>query len=126
MKSIAELEAIQKKTLDSVNLRKEHEESTWVVVGMATCGIAAGARPVLLKCIEEVQKCGLANVVVSQTGCVDMCGQEPIVQVIRPGEKKVTYVQVREDMVSRIISEHIVNGTPVSDYATGCSECNCQ
>ena len=80
MKSIAELEAIKKKVLDSVNLRKEREDGVRVVVGMATCGIAAGARPVMTALLEEAQKRNLSNVVIEQTGCIGMCALEPIVE----------------------------------------------
>ena len=121
MKTLAELEAIRQKTLDSVNLRREHE-GTRVVVGMATCGIAAGARPVMLKFLEEIQKRNLQNVTVSQTGCIGMCRLEPMLDVIMPGKEKVTYVKVTPDMVPRIVAEHIVNGRPVEEYTITAAE----
>ena len=117
MKSLAELEAIRQKTLDKVVMRKEHDsDAIRVVVGMATCGIAAGARPVMLKFVEELQKRGLDNVTVSQTGCIGMCRLEPMVDVLVPGKDKVTYVNLKADMVPRIVAEHIVNGRPVEEY----------
>lgn len=118
MKSLAELEAIRQKTLDQVNLRKEHE-GTRVVVGMATCGIAAGARPVLLAFMDEVAKRGLKDVTVAQTGCIGMCRLEPMVEVTLPGQDKVTYVKLDADMVPRIVTEHLVNGKPVMEYTIG-------
>ena len=121
MKSLADLEAIRQRTLDKVNLRREHE-GTRISVGMATCGIAAGARPVMLKFLEEIQKRNLQNVTVSQTGCIGMCRLEPMLDVIMPGKEKVTYVRVNPDMVPRIVAEHIVNGRPVQEYTIGAAE----
>ena len=123
MKSLAELEAIRKQTLSKINLRKEDEaEATRVVVGMATCGIAAGARPVMLSFMDEIAKRELQNVTVSQTGCIGMCRLEPMVDVITPGKEKVTYVHVKPEMVPRIVAEHIVNGRPVAEYTIGAAE----
>ena len=122
MKSLAELQAIRNKMMDRVNMRKDDNVDTRVVVGMATCGIAAGARPVMLKFLEEVQKRNLNNVTVSQTGCIGMCRLEPMLDVIMPGKEKVTYVKVNPDMVSRIVAEHIVNGRPVQEYTIGAAE----
>ena len=93
MKSLADLEAIRQRTLDKVNLRREHE-GTRISVGMATCGIAAGARPVLLAFMDEINKRGLLDVTVAQTGCIGMCRLEPIVEISVPGKEKVTYVKV--------------------------------
>ena len=122
MKSLAELQAIREKTLNRINLRKEEGEATRVVIGMATCGIAAGARPVMLSFVEEVEKRQLHHVTVSQTGCVGMCRLEPMVDVIVPGQEKVTYVHVKPEMVPRIVAEHIVNGRPVAEYTIGAAE----
>lgn len=124
MKSLAELKAIRDKMQNTVGLRKEDadEQATRVVVGMATCGIAAGARPVMLKFLEEIQKRNLQNVTVSQTGCIGMCRLEPMLDVIMPGKEKVTYVRVNPDMVPRIVAEHIVNGRPVQEYTIGAAE----
>ena len=122
MKSIADLEAIRQKTLERVAYRKEADNDIRVVVGMATCGIAAGARPVMLAFLDEIKKRNLNNVVVSQTGCIGMCRLEPMVDVIVPGSGKVTYVKLNPDMVPRIVTEHIVNGNPVMDYTIGAAE----
>lgn len=119
MKSIAELEAIKKKVLDDVNLRKERKDGVRVVVGMATCGIAAGARPVMTAFIEECAKRRLHNVVVEQTGCIGLCRLEPIVEVFVPGEEKVTYVKITPEKVAKIVSDHIVNGKAVDEYTIG-------
>ena len=119
MKSVQELEAIRKRALETVNIRRDRGTGTRIVVGMATCGIAAGARPVLLAMMDEVAKRSLSDVTVSQTGCIGVCRLEPIVEVYRPGEDKVTYVKVGPEMVSRIVAEHIVNGKPVREYTIG-------
>ncbi len=124
MKTIEELDAIRKKALESVNLRKDRKDGTRVVVGMATCGIAAGARPVLLAMLDEVHKRNLKDVTVTQTGCIGVCRLEPIVEVYCPGEEKVTYVKVDPDMVPRIVAEHIVNGTPLREFTIGHHEDN--
>ena len=123
MKSLAELEAIRQKTLERINLRKDDEnERVRVVVGMATCGIAAGARPVMLSFMEEAQKRGLSHVTVSQTGCIGMCRLEPMVDVYLPGKEKVTYVHMNPEKVARVVAEHIVNGRPVVEYTIGATE----
>ena len=123
MKSLAELQAIREKTLNRINLRKEEEgETTRVVIGMATCGIAAGARPVMLAFMEEINKRGLNHVTVSQTGCIGMCRLEPMVDVITPGNEKVTYVHMTPEKVGRVVAEHIVNGRPVEEYTIGAAE----
>ena len=122
MKSLAELQAIREKMQSRVNMRSEDSNAIRVVVGMATCGIAAGARPVMLAFMDEIQKRQLAHVTGSQTGCVGMCRLEPMVDVIVPGQEKITYVHVKPDMVPRIVAEHIVNGRPVQEYTIGAAE----
>ena len=124
MKSLAELEAIRQRTLDKVSMRKDAEEGVRVVVGMATCGIAAGARPVMLAFMEEINKRKLTNVTVSQTGCIGVCRLEPMVDVYVPGQEKVTYVKLTPEMVPRIVTEHIVNGRAVEEYTVGAAEAN--
>ena len=122
MKSLADLQAIRAKTLENINMRKEDEIAARVIVGMATCGIAAGARPVMLKFLEEIKDRDLQHVTVSQTGCIGMCRLEPMVDVILPGQEKVTYVKVKPDMVDRIVTEHLIGGTPVAEYTIGAAE----
>ncbi len=119
MKSLADLEAIRKQMLDKVTLRKEDENSVRIVVGMATCGIAAGARPVMNSFMEEVAKRKLEHVTVSQTGCIGMCRLEPIVEVFEPGKEKVTYVKMTAEKAAKVVAEHIVNGNVVSEYTVG-------
>jgi NADP-reducing hydrogenase subunit HndB len=118
MKSLAELKAIKEKMQNNVQLRGVEDENSVirVVVGMATCGIAAGARPVLNKFLDEVQTRGLKNVVVTQTGCIGVCRLEPIVEVIAPTGEKTTYVKMTEDKVAKVVHEHIVNNKIVDEY----------
>lgn len=119
MKSLAELAAIRARMIEQVNLRKDDNIDTRIVVGMATCGIAAGARPVMLEFIEELRRRGIENVTVAQTGCVGMCRLEPIVEVYVKDQDKVTYVHMTPDKVARVVNDHIVNGRPVEEYTIG-------
>lgn len=123
MKTLAELENIRRQTLERINLRKESKDETVrVVVGMATCGIAAGARPVMAAFMEEAGRRGLSGVQVTQTGCIGMCRLEPMADVVMPGQEKVTYVHLTPDKARRIVAEHIVNGNPVAEYTIGAVE----
>ena len=122
MKSLEELKALRESMQSKMNLRKEDSDTIRVVVGMATCGIAAGARPVLNAFVEEVGKRNLKNVQVTQTGCIGVCRLEPIVEVYVPGQEKVTYVKMTPDKVPAIVSEHLVNGRVVHDYTIGAAE----
>ena len=124
MKSLEELAAIRDKMKQTVNTREAAHDSTRVVVGMATCGIAAGARPVMLAFMDEIAKRHLDHVTVSQTGCAGMCRLEPMVDVYVPGQEKVTYVKLTPEMVPRIVTEHIVNGRAVEEYTIGAAEAN--
>ena len=122
MKSLADLEAIRKQMLEKVTLRKEGDDEIRIVVGMATCGIAAGARPVMNAFMEEVAKRKLANVTIAQTGCIGMCRLEPIVEVYNPGEEKVTYVKMTPDKAAKVVAEHIVNNQVVAEYTVGANQ----
>ncbi|MBQ7138332.1 MAG: (2Fe-2S) ferredoxin domain-containing protein [Clostridia bacterium] len=119
MKSLAELQAIRNRMIEQVNMRKDDNIDTRIVVGMATCGIAAGARPVMLEFVEELKRRGLENVTVAQTGCIGMCRLEPMVEVYVKDQEKVTYVHMSPDKVARVVTEHIVNGRPVDEYTIG-------
>ena len=119
MKSLAELQEIRNRAINQVNLRQDREDGIRVVVGMATCGIAAGARPVLNAFMQEVDKRNLLNVTVTQTGCIGMCRLEPIVEVYVPGEEKVTYVRMTEEKAARVVAEHIINNKPVTEFTVG-------
>ena len=119
MKSLAELQAIKERTLNAMTARNDSEDATRIVVGMATCGIAAGARPVMNAFTEELARRALKGVTVSQTGCIGMCQYEPIVEVFVPGQEKVTYVQMSEEKVAKVVNDHIVNGNIVTEYTVG-------
>ena len=116
MKSLAELQAIKNKMRDKVVLR-EGSNNIRVVVGMATCGIAAGARPVLNAFVEGVSNAGLADkVMVSQTGCIGVCQFEPVVEIFEAGKEKVTYVKMTPEKAAEVIEKHLKGGAPVSEY----------
>ncbi len=119
MKSLAELKAIRDKMQSAVNVRDGEENKIRVVIGMATCGIAAGARPVLAAFTEEVAKRNLSNVAVTQTGCIGLCQYEPIVEVYTPDGEKTTYIKMTADKVARVVTDHLVNGNVVSEYTIG-------
>ena len=116
MKTIAELQALRDKAREKMTVREGTHDGTRIVVGMATCGIAAGARPVLNAFVDEVAKRHLNQVAVVQTGCIGMCQFEPIVEVLVPGQEKVTYGKVTPEKVARIVADHLVNGNPVAEY----------
>ncbi|BEP28465.1 (2Fe-2S) ferredoxin domain-containing protein [Helicovermis profundi] len=121
MKSLEELAKIRENARQKVGLR-EDGKGTRIVVGMATCGISAGARPVLAALVEEVNKRWLTDVEVTQTGCIGVCRLEPIVEVYKDGKEKVTYVEMTEEKARKIIAEHIVNGKVVTEYTIGAVE----
>ena len=120
MKSIEELMAIRDKTRKNMTVREDTGDSKIrVVVGMATCGIAAGARPVLNAFVDEIAKRDVKGVSVQQTGCIGMCQYEPIVEVTEPGKEKVTYVKMTHEKAVRVVNDHIVNGNPVAEFTVG-------
>lgn len=119
MKSLEELKAIRDKVKNNVTLREENGDNIRVVVGMATCGIAAGARPVLNAFTEEVAKRNLNNVTVTQTGCIGICQYEPVVEVIGVDGQKTTYVKMTADKVAKVVTDHLVNGNVVGEYTIG-------
>ena len=119
MKSLAELEQIRNKMAAKINVRTETDGDIRIVVGMATCGIAAGARPVLAAMMEEIEKRGLTNAYVTQTGCVGMCKYEPIVEVYDADGTKTTYIKMDAAKAVRVINEHVVNGNVVAELTIG-------
>ena len=121
MKSLAELQALREEMKNKIGIRHDSDTGIRIVVGMATCGIAAGARPVLAAFTDEVAKRGLTHVSVGQTGCIGICQYEPVVEVYEPGKEKVTYVKVTSQMVPTIVCQHSVNGSPVTEYTIGAS-----
>lgn len=121
MKSLEELKKLREESINNMEMRNTDKEIR-VVVGMATCGIAAGARPVLNSFVEEIDKRNIKNVEVVQTGCIGMCTYEPIVEIFVPNKEKVTYVHVDAEKVKRIVAQHLVNGNVVKEYTVGLVE----
>lgn len=121
MKTIEEINAIKAKMQAQLNMRSsiDSDSDIRIVVGMATCGIAAGARPVINAFVDEITKRNLKNVKVTQSGCLGMCKLEPMVEVYMPGKEKITYIKVTPDSVKKIVADHIVNGNPVIEYVIG-------
>ena len=122
MKSLEELMAIKKKMQDKVSVRTSNG-STRIVVGMATCGIAAGARPVLNAFVEGVSEAGLSeDVIVTQTGCIGICQYEPVVEVFEKDREKTTYVKMTAEKAKEVIEKHIKGGSPVTEYTIGATQ----
>lgn len=116
MKTLEELKAIREKMQGQVGLRSEDSSQTRVVVGMATCGIASGARPVLSALSDAVQSRNLTNIAVTQTGCIGLCQFEPIVEVMEPGKDKVTYVKMTPEKAMEVLEQHLIRGQVVAKY----------
>ena len=117
MKSLAELQAIRDRAKMAVNVRENSEAKTRVLVGMATCGIASGARPVLNALSNLVQEKGLTDKIsVTQTGCIGLCQYEPIVEVMEPGKPKVTYIKMNADKAAEVVERHLIGGHIVEEY----------
>ena len=119
MKSLADLEKIKERALEKMRVRRGEGDVPTMVVGMATCGIAAGARATLHAIMDELAKRELSHVIVSQTGCLGMCDQEPLVEVALPGQSRVTYGRVDPARARQIISSHLVNGKPMGQWIVG-------
>lgn len=116
MKSLAELAAIRDKMKDKVVLR-EGTGDIRVVVGMATCGIAAGARPVLNTFVEAINDADLSSkVTVTQTGCIGICQYEPVVEIYEADKEKVTYVKMTPEKAAEVVEKHLKGGKVVADY----------
>ena len=119
MKSLAELQAIKNKMADRVSVRTS-SGNTRIVVGMATCGIAAGARPVLNAFVEGISEAGLSNdVIVTQTGCIGICQYEPVVEIFEAGKDKVTYVKMNAEKAQEVIEKHLKGGHVIGEYTIG-------
>ena len=107
MKSLEELKAIRERMQGEIGVRKADANETRVVVGMATCGIASGARPVLNRLAELVREKGLNDVIVTQAGCIGLCQYEPIVEVFAPGKEKVTYIKMRGLILAKYTLQNV-------------------
>ena len=119
MKSLAELQALREKARANMGIRSDVENATRVVVGMATCGIAAGARPVLSALVEEIAKESFENIIVSQTGCIGICQYEPVVEVFAPNGDKTTYVKMTPERILKVVHQHLKTGEPVVEFTIG-------
>lgn len=115
MINIQDLENIKLKNAEKINQGK-NRKTTRIVVGMSTCGIAAGAEPVYDAIVDEVAKLGLRNVTVVKTGCIGVCRLEPIVEVLKPGEEKVTYIKMSPFKGRRVVASHVLAGAVIDDY----------
>ena len=117
MKSLAELKAIRDRAKADLDLRKENPNAARVLVGMATCGIAAGARPVLNAFVEEIAKRGLTNdITVTQTGCIGVCQYEPVVEIFEADKEKVTYIKMTPEKAAEVVEKHLKGGKVISEY----------
>jgi len=115
VKSLDDLKKIREEALKKQQL-KETSGKTEVIVGMGTVGIAAGARETLKAILDKIESDNLSDIIVRQTGNIGLDSFEPIVQVLLPGQEKVTYGKVNPEMARRIIDEHVVGGKVVTDY----------
>ena len=122
MKTLAELQAIRDKAREKMTVRDNNEEATRVVVGMATCGIAAGARPVLNAFTEEVARRELSGVTVTQTGCIGICQYEPVVEIYEKDKEKVTYVKMTPEKAAEVIEKHVKGGNVITEYTIGAAK----
>ena len=118
MKSLAELTAIKEKMHDKIILR-EDQGTMRIVIGMATCGIASGARPVLTTLSDAVANKQVKDVAVTQTGCIGLCQYEPIVEVFQPGKEKVTYVKMTPEKALEVVDKHLIGGNVITEYTIG-------
>ena len=117
MKTIADIKAIRDKMQAQIVVRdREVTNETRIIVGMATCGISAGARPVFNTLMDEVANRQIKNVKVVRTGCLGMCRLEPIVEVLEPGKEKITYCRVTPAKAKEIIEKHIIGGDICTQY----------
>jgi len=117
IKNLEDLRKIKESCGDLTSTRSTSAKT--IVVGMGTCGIAAGAREIMNEIMKELQKRGIKDVSVQTTGCIGMCQKEPLVDVIISGKERITYGNVSREDVQRIIAEHVVNGRIVEDLAVG-------
>jgi NADP-reducing hydrogenase subunit HndB len=124
MKSLEELKALRDKARENMGMREDNPDATRVVVGMATCGIAAGARPVMTAFLEEVAKEKPANpalndIIVGQTGCVGICQYEPVVEIFEQDKGKTTYIKMTPEKAVKVVHQHLIGGNIVSEYTIG-------
>lgn len=117
MKTLEDLKALREKLKSDIKIRQN--EGTKIIIGMGTCGIAAGAREVMTAVLDELAVRKLNDVRVQQTGCIGMCEKEVLVDIVRPNEPRITYGKVKPADVKRIIADHVVNGRIIEDLVVG-------
>lgn len=113
MKSLEELRELRKKVEKNIKIR-EQSNNTKLIIGMGTCGIAAGAREILKSVLEEIEKRDL-DIEVTQTGCIGMCEKEPLMDVKLPGKDRITYGNLKKEDIKKIIVNHVINGNIVEE-----------
>ncbi|HHV81105.1 MAG TPA: (2Fe-2S) ferredoxin domain-containing protein [bacterium] len=121
MKSLEDLKRIREQAQAQIKLRTQ-EANTKIIVGMGTCGIAAGARETLMAILDELSKRNIQDVVVTQTGCVGLCEYEPLVNVVKPGQPKITYMKVTPERARQIVASHIVNDQIINEWVLSTEE----
>lgn len=114
-KTIAEINEIRDRMRAEI-ITRENTDITRVVVGMATCGLSAGAKPVYETLCEEVKARGLNKVEVTMAGCLGMCKLEPIVEIYIPKQDKITYIHMNAEKAKNVVESHLVGGKVVEDY----------
>ena len=115
IKSLEELKRVREEALQKKQM-KAAAGNVQVIVAMGTCGIAAGARDTMKSILNFIETNNLSGVSVTQTGCIGMCEQEPILQVVVGEGKKVVYGKVNAEIAEQIMKQHVQNGMPVKDY----------
>ena len=115
MKSLEDLKKLRDQSLKNMTMRYQ-TDGTRVQIGMGTCGIAAGARPVMSKFLEEISNRNLKNVTVTQVGCMGECAFEPIVEIVEQNGNSTIYCLVSEKKVAEIVEEHIIGGKRLERY----------
>ena len=117
MKTIEDLKRLREQVQSVTRVRQE--SSKQIIVGMGTCGIAAGAREVMSAILDEIAKRKLEDITVRQTGCIGMCEREVLVDIVLPGQPRVTYGNVTNADIPKIIVEHLIHGSPVKEMVVG-------
>lgn len=117
MKTVEDLKRLREQLQANNQIRQA--TGTQIIVGMGTCGIAAGAREVLAAILDEIAKRHIQDVNVTQTGCIGMCEKEVLVDIVREGQPRISYGKVTPDFIPTLISEHVVNGHIVDDRVIG-------
>jgi len=117
LKTIEDLKRLREQVQSETRVRQE--SSKQIIVGMGTCGIAAGAREVMTAILDEITKRKLEDITVRQTGCIGMCEKEVLVDIVLPGEPRITYGRVTAADIPRIIVEHVINGCLIKEMVVG-------